>query len=122
MKPTRADFSADQPSAAWRPLAITIAVAIMAALLVVAAVTMSGCDQKPIPINPSPGWPCGTGYYFECPDHGCCARGERCGEKGHACHEGECCWDGDMFGASRDGGRGAHPELTPDEARKAAPR
>jgi hypothetical protein len=87
-------------------------------ILIAAALAFApSCDQTPIPINPTPGFPCGQGYYFECPDHGCCGRGERCGEKGHACHEGECCFEGDLFGASKDGGAAVRPELTPAEVR-----
>jgi len=105
-------------------------------LTVIALLLLVGmsCNQEPIPLNPTPGFPCGTGWYFECSGGGCCGRGERCGEKGHACNEHECCFDGDdqLWATERNGGdagtrqrpQGVHsgPKLTYEQARKAGPR
>lgn len=93
-------------------LAVT---AIVSAALGLGVVTLA-CNQEQIPVNPVPGYPCGTsGYYFEC-YQGCCWRGTACGVKGHACGLGDCCFVGDNFGASPDAGI-AH-ELAPEEARR----
>jgi hypothetical protein len=108
-------------STTWHPMALAILLAVLSAAAVVVAVTTTGCNQAPIPINPTKDAPCGNGAYQMCPDHGCClAYDEVCGQAGHACGAGECCFvgQGPMFGASRDGGTHprSRPELTPEEA------
>jgi hypothetical protein len=102
------------------PTLLVIFIAVVSALAVVSIIT--SCDQKPIPVNATPGYPCGkAGYYFEC-HKGCCWRGTRCGVLGHACGLGECCYIGDEYGGAPDAARGAARsaghELTPEEARQ----
>lgn len=94
---------------------------VLAVVLVVvglvAVATVHGCHQEQVPINPVPGWPCGTGAWFECPSGGCCFRGEECSKLGGCRYVGE----SPTWGASPEGGT-ERLRLTPEQARKAAPR
>lgn len=108
--------------------AIKLLLLIAAALLLTGAscFALVGCDQKPIPINPKPGAPCGEGAYFQCPSGICCfARTEYCGQKGHACNENMCCFSGEpgpTWGSSPEGGAVGRQGTSPEDARKAGPR
>jgi len=124
MKPVRADFHAEQSTSVWRPLTITVAVAIMAALLVVAAVTMSGCKpgwNDPTPILKEEGNPCGT-HWHSCKGIGdgdgkCCPDDSECRPAGYCAYGG---LQGPTWGASKDGGaiERTTPQLTPSEVRR----
>lgn len=107
--------------AVWPTLLLAILLAALSAISVfVAITTTSGCAADPvIPINPTKTNPCGVGAYYECPDHGCClAYTEECTPY-HMCrYVGE----SSTFGAGRDAGPRERPEVSPEQAQKAAPR
>ena len=102
-------------------LLLTIAIAVISAIFVVACITfLDGCDaswNKPRPITPEPGLPCGR-TYFECPSGGCCdLASETCGREGYACGPGDCCFvggDGPRWGSRAP----SHTQLTHDEAQR----
>ena len=93
---------------------------VTALAVVLFIVVFEGCDaswNKPRPINPEPGLPCGR-TYFECPTGGCCdLASETCGREGYACGPGDCCFvggDGPSWGSVET----RHPQLTHEEAQR----
>jgi hypothetical protein len=112
--PVKAQFEEASPPPLWRALIVPVGVAIAAALIVAAAV--SGCTadwNKPHSPAPRDGLPCGYSYH-QCPSGGCCGNGFDCRPGGYCAFVG--------YGAAPDGGDGLAPQLTPEQARKAAPR
>ena len=77
---------------------IIVTFAVMA---LVASLGACGWD-KPLPVTPQAGYPCGvTGA--DCGDSMCCAQNEVCGGTAFAgCPAGECCDVGGEYGAKRE--------------------
>jgi hypothetical protein len=107
----------------WQPLALSILFAVLCALAVVVAITMTGCSSdwnRPTPIHAEPGLPCGR-IYHQCPiTGGCCGEDEVCRPGGYCAYVGG---HGPLWGASTDGGaERLRPQLSPADAQKAGPR